>query len=271
MPDHRRGIVARVVRRVRGWSDRARQRARAAAPVASVRGPLTCPDGLPLPPARLMNLVAGSSDAGWFLDGGRLGASSMQAILLQNGVILESLGAILDFGCGSGRVMRQWRSLKGPALFGTDYNPELVAWCAANLPFATFRVNRLHGGVDFPDAAFDLVYAFSVFTHLDLAAQSFWIAELARVLKRGGFLFLTTHGEYYLSRLSPRDQEAFRSGRLVVSGARRAGSNDCAVFHPVSYVRQALASAGGLDVVAFVPEGALGNPRQDVYLLRKPL
>jgi hypothetical protein len=32
-------------------------------------------------------------------------------------------------------------------------------------------------------------------------------------------------------------------------------------------VRRTLAA--GLEVVDFVPEGALGNPRQDVYLLRK--
>ena len=213
-------------------------------------------------------MVAGTDDVEWFLQGGLLAASSMRAILARSGVTIERLGAILDFGCGAGRVLRHWKSLEGPALHGTDYNPELVAWCAANLPFATFRVNRLDGGVDYPAASFDLIYAFSVFTHLAPAGQSFWIAELTRVLKPGGYLFITTHGEHYLPRLSLRDQEQFRSGQLVVLGSKRAGSNDCAAFHPESYVRQSLAK--GLDVVDFVPEGALGNPYQDAYLLRKP-
>ena len=35
-----------------------------------------------------------------------------------------------------------------------------------------------------------------------------------------------------------------------------------------SYVRGKLAS--GFEVVRMIPEGALGNPRQDLYLLRKP-
>jgi hypothetical protein len=117
---------------------------------------------------------------------------------------------------------------------------------------------------------FDLVYALSVFTHLDATGQGFWITELSRVLKPGGFLFITTHGESYRPRLAPRDQEHFRSGRLVVLKSRRAGSNDCAAFHPESYVRRSLAGAGGFEVVAFVPEGAWGNPHQDAYLLRKP-
>ena len=60
----------------------------------------------------------------------------MRAILARSGVTIERLGAILDFGCGAGRVLRHWKSLEGPALHGTDYNPELVAWCAASLPFA---------------------------------------------------------------------------------------------------------------------------------------
>ncbi len=215
-----------------------------------------------------MKLVAASDDVTWFLEGGQLAASSMRAILARSGVTIERLGAILDFGCGAGRVLRHWKSLEGPALHGTDYNPELVAWCAASLPFATFRVNRLDGGLDYPAASFDLIYAFSVFTHLAPAGQSFWIAELTRVLKPGGCLFITTHGEHYLPQLSLRDQEQFRSGRLVVLGSKRAGSNDCAAFHPESYVRESLAQ--GLDVVDFVPEGALGNPYQDAYLLRKP-
>jgi SAM-dependent methyltransferase len=263
MPDNPTGVLARVVHRFKRWSDRANEVARSG-PEEMRMGP----DGLPLPPDRLMRLVAASDDVAWFLEGGHKAASSMRAILARNGVPLERLGAILDFGCGSGRVLRQWKSLVGPALYGTDYNPELVAWCAATLPFATYRVNRLDGGVDFPDASFDLVYAFSVFTHLAPEGQSFWIGELSRVLRPGGWLFLTTHGEHYLPQLSPRDQAQFRSGRLVVLGSKRAGSNDCAAFHPESYVRKSLARR--LEVVDFVPEGALGNPWQDAYLMRKP-
>jgi SAM-dependent methyltransferase len=215
----------------------------------------------------LIRLVAGSDDRTWFLDGGRLAAASMQEILAGQGIALENLRAILDFGCGVGRVMRQWSSLQGPALHGTDYNPELVAWCTANLPFATFRVNRLTGRLDYPDTSFDLIYAFSVFTHLPADEQSFWMCELTRLLRPGGALFLTTHGEHYLPGLSTREQQQFQSGALVVRGSSEAGSNDCAAFHPESYVRRSLAR--GLDVASFVPRGARGNPNQDAYLLRK--
>jgi SAM-dependent methyltransferase len=214
-----------------------------------------------------MHLVAASSDPSWFLEVGLLAATSMRAVLERNGVLIELLGAILDFGCGAGRVMRHWSTLDGPALHGSDYNPALVAWCEANLPFASYCVNRLCGPLAYSDASFDLVYAFSVFTHLDETGQAFWMAELARVLKPGGVLFFTTHGEHYVPGLPAADQARFRRGELVVHGSRRLGSNACAAFHPESYVRGTLAR--GFDVLEFVPEGAKGNPCQDAYLLRK--
>ncbi len=176
---------------------------------------------------------------------------------------------ILDFGCGIGRIIRCWSELKKPTIYGTDYNPDLITWCRENLSFAQFQVNQLAGRLSFDADMFDFIYALSVFTHLKEPQQFFWIDELARVLKPGGYLFITTHGErFYLPQLLPEDQERFRRGELVVYGGVQEGSNICAAFHPDDFVRQKMAK--NLLVVDHVPEGALGNPRQDVYLLRKP-
>jgi len=267
MPVGRTGVLGRVGNRVKRWTVQARERSRfrneSQQPVQHG------PDGLPLPPGRLIRLVAGTDDTDWFLEGGKQAVLSMCEMLACQGVTLERLESILDFGCGSGRVLRHWKSLKGPAIHGTDYNPELVSWCTTNLPFARCRVNRLGGPVDYPAASFGLVYAFSVFTHLTEEGQTFWINELSRVLAPGGFLLLTTHGEHYLPELSSSEQALFRNGQLVVHDSKRAGSNRCAAFHPEAYVRQSLAQ--GLEVVVFVPKGARGNPWQDAYLLRKPV
>lgn len=257
-------VVTRALHRVRRWSNRAKDRVRSIPLRAASRG-----QGVPLPPSSLMHLVAGSEDVSWFLDGGERAASSLRFILARNGVSLQSLGSILDFGCGVGRVLRHWEHLEGPILHGTDYNPALVGWCIKNLPFAQFRVNGLGGGLSYSDESFDLIYALSVFTHLTETLQFFWMSELSRALRPGGYLFITTHGSHYQRELASEDAKAFEQGRLVVLGSNREGSNDCAAFHPESYVRETL--SWGLDVVDFLPEGALGNPRQDVYLLRKPL
>lgn len=224
-------------------------------------------DGLPVPPPRLIVRVAGTADVGWFLDSGRLAAESVRDALARHGCRLEELGALLDFGCGCGRVTRRWAGLDRTAVNGADANERAIAWCRANLPFARFVSNGLAPPLDHADESFDLVYALSVFTHLPDDLQHAWARELARLLRPGGFLLLTTHGERYRERLTPAERAAFDAGRVVVRWPEGAGTNLCSVFHPRAYVEERLAA--GLDVVEFVPEGAKGNPHQDLYLLRK--
>jgi SAM-dependent methyltransferase len=225
--------------------------------------------GIPIPPFHLIYLVAGTNDIPWFLRSGELAARSMQDILKKNGLDIERFGSILDFGCGVGRVIRHWNTLKGPVLFGTDYNRNLIAWCQNNLRFANFQTNPFAGGLDCQDGKFDFIYALSVFTHLTEPQQFFWIKELSRVLRPGGYLFITVHGEkFYLPQILPEDQGRFKRGELIVYGSEHEGSNVCVAFHPEEYVRHKIAK--DLIVVDYLPEGALGNPRQDVYFLKKP-
>ena len=224
--------------------------------------------GRPVPPGRLIHLVANTEDVSWFLDTGALAARCIHEVLAKNGQAIEDCGAILDFGCGVGRVIRQWADLPNSTLHGTDYNPKLVAWCRANLPFARFGVNSLDRPFGAAAGSYDFAYCLSVFTHLAEPLQRFWMTELSRVLRPGGLLLITTHGDHYLPMLTPDEQAQYRAGHAVVQKAQREGSNDCAAFHPPAYVRQTLAQ--GFEVLDMIPEGALGNPSQDLWLLRKP-
>ena len=180
---------------------------------------------------------------------------------------LGDIEKILDFGCGCGRVVRHWNGVEGVRVFGTDSNQRSINWCRKNLPLATFGVNDLSPPLAYARDEFGLVYAFSVFTHLPEHLQFTWMSELRRVMTAGGYLLITTHGRAYLDQLSPAEREEFRMNRLVVRHPEAAGTNRCGAFHPEEYVREKL--AGGFEVLEFIPEGAKGNPRQDVYLLRK--
>jgi SAM-dependent methyltransferase len=223
--------------------------------------------GLAVPPPRLTWLVAGHHDVVKSLRNGILTSQSIRHALFRNGLHIEDFPEILDFGCGSGRVLRNWQSLKSTKVCGTDYNVELISWCEANLPFAHFEKNGLYPPSCWPDEKFAFIYACSVFTHLEEPLQHSWMFELRRVLKPGGYLLITTHGEFWLKVLSTGEKARFHDGRLIIQKGGESGSNDCCVFHPVDYVKGRLAK--GFVVVDYIPEGAVGTGMQDLYLLKK--
>lgn len=152
-------------------------------------------------------------------------------------------------------------------LHGCDSDPVAVEWCNEHLPFASFAVNALESALDYDAGTFDLVYAFSVFTHLSPRLQGHWMRELHRVLKPGGVLVVSLHGDALFGKLTRAERTDYRAGRLVVRGGELAGTNHCAAFHPPAFVRGAFAS--GFEVLELTPEGATGNPPQDAWLLRK--
>jgi SAM-dependent methyltransferase len=175
--------------------------------------------------------------------------------------------SVLEFGVGCGRIIRHWRGLEGE-VHGTDYNSAAVDWCAGNLRFATFRRNELAPPLPYPDGKFGFAYAYSVFTHLPENLQEIWLAELRRVVREGGLVLFTTHGNRFAdARLTGEELERFRRGELVVRGSDVPGSNRCAAFHPQAYVREHLAR--GFDVLELRASTADGPSQQDVYLLQR--
>lgn len=218
-----------------------------------------------VPPARLRVRVAGTADLDWFLDGGRLAAETVREAAARHGRPLEQVQALLDFGCGCGRVLRHWGELPG-RVHGSDPDRPAVEWVRRHLPFARVEVNALAPPLQYGESSFDLAYAFSVLTHLPEELQRAWLVELHRVLRPGGLLLLSTHGEHYRERLSEPEREQFDAGGIVVRWEQAAGTNLCAVYHPRASLERL---AGGLTLLEHVPEGARGNPHQDLTVLRR--
>jgi SAM-dependent methyltransferase len=223
-------------------------------------------DGLPFPPAHLRVMVDSRGDPELFYGAGVLARDTILATLARAGAELESFESILDFGCGCGRVARHWAGLSGPELHGCDYNPKLVAWCRANLGFMEARVNDLEPPLPYEDDRFDLVYAISVLTHLTEPLALRWLDELARAVRPGGLLLLTTHGSLHRNRIPTARRAAFDRGEPVVLRERTPGINACAAFHPRAYMEAQLASR--FDSVRFYGDGASLPFRQDVYVAR---
>jgi SAM-dependent methyltransferase len=224
-------------------------------------------DGFPMPPAELIYLVTGQFDAEAFYQNGVVGATCIEEMIDRQLVDMDAFGAILDFGCGCGRVMRQWKKLHRAKLYGIDYNPRLVHWCRNNLPFARFGVNKSGTPLTFADETFDFIYSISVFTHLTESDQRFWMGELTRVLRPGGYLLFTVHGISRLNDLPDEQRQAFEAGNPIILGEQYSGTNFCGTYHPESYVKNVLCR--DLRIVAFEPGGAR-DANQDAFLMQRP-
>ncbi|MGI4955422.1 MAG: methyltransferase domain-containing protein [Janthinobacterium lividum] len=117
---------------------------------------------------------------------------TLEAMLARHGVHGADAPAILDWGCGHGRVTRHllhhWPAAD---VFGADVDAENIAWCRANMHRGTFVAVPLLPPTPLPAAHFDAVVAVSVMTHLTAATQQAWLGELHRILKPGGVALLT--------------------------------------------------------------------------------
>ena len=152
---------------------------------------------VPLPPAPLQIEVLGrETTLSDFLFGGQMVARGLVEALAAIGRPIAGFKAVLDLGCGCGRVLRWFQDLApGTTLHGSDISARAIKWNRAHMPFARFEVNGKEPPLPYPDGAFDLVMAVSVVTHLSEELQFAWLRELARVMRPGGVLLMTVHGD----------------------------------------------------------------------------
>jgi SAM-dependent methyltransferase len=154
----------------------------------------------PLPPVEYRNLV-GCADEAYFDN------PSGAAVFPQ--LPPSAYASVLDFGCGCGRLARQLIQQRTPPrrYVGVDIHAGMVAWCRDALaPLAPgfefhhhdlFNRSLNPGGaasqMAFPvaDGSVTLLIAWSVFTHLNEAQATFYLAEAARVLAPDGVLVST--------------------------------------------------------------------------------
>ena len=178
---------------------------------------------------------------------------------------------LLDWGCGPGRIIRHMPALfsAGSEIHGTDYNARSIAWCREHLPGIHFNHNGTEAKLPYADGTFDFIYGISIFTHLSEERHRTWMEELLRVLKPGGVMVQTTHGDHFRQKLTAEELKHYDAGQLVVRSHVKEGHRTFAAFQPPAYMRQLLGSANVLEHIVrpLVPGRALP---QDVWVIEKP-
>jgi len=100
---------------------------------------------------------------------------------------------VLDFGCGWGRIIRFFtKDIAPDHLWGVDVNEIVISVCLETNPWAKFELADVLPPSPLAAASFDLVYGYSVFSHLSEKAQDAWLSEFSRIMRPGGILMLTT-------------------------------------------------------------------------------
>jgi glycosyltransferase involved in cell wall biosynthesis/GT2 family glycosyltransferase len=148
---------------------------------------------------------------------------------------------ILEFGCGWGRILRTFLDEVQPEyLTGIDVQEWLLEvarkttrrpdydmyWKTAPLPQGNL-----------PADSFDLIYAYSVFSHLSEKAANAWITEFARILSPNGIVCVTTRPREHIQAWeSPHEKTEHTEGyaKLFANVPKDLARYDNGefVFHP---------------------------------------
>jgi SAM-dependent methyltransferase len=121
---------------------------------------------------------------------------------------------VLDFGCGWGRMLRCFlRDVSAKNLHGVDVDAAMVELCRSMFgPLGRFDVVPARPPATTLSGPYDLIYAYSVLSHLNEEYHLAWVEELALVLKPGGLLLATTQGRAFIDFCaSLRAKDSFES------------------------------------------------------------
>jgi SAM-dependent methyltransferase len=133
----------------------------------------------------------------------------------------ESVGPVLEIGCGYGRVVRALRQRRPDVeIFVSDVIDEGARWVASE--FSATRIPPMEqAGAKFNNR-FGLVYLLSVYTHLRRDMVENNLRRTAAALRPGGTLVFTIHGQHSADTAERYNQYWLDKTRLL-SGLATAG------------------------------------------------
>jgi len=122
-------------------------------------------------------------------------------ILNCNGKSIKQFKSVLEFGCGYGRLLEHMSNIIGDnSLHGCDVAEEWIKKLQKRFPKVDFLCNGTKPPLNYKDNQFDLIYSYSVFTHLSEQNHIAWLQELERLLKPGGVMLHSVKSYEFVRR-----------------------------------------------------------------------
>ena len=120
-----------------------------------------------------------------------LGDFSFKWPVLKKNIYFKGRERILDFGCGTGRIMQKMRKMFPKNRFmGVDVSETAIKIAKKKHPWADFYSVQDGEKLPFKKNNFDFILAADVIEHVYNTKDT--LLELNRVLKNGGKIFITT-------------------------------------------------------------------------------
>lgn len=126
------------------------------------------------------------------------------------GKCYADFAAVLDWGCGCGRLARFLEA--DTSVTGVDIDADNVQWCQQHLS-GRFLTIPLRPPSALASDQFDLIIGISVFTHLREDVQFEWLAELQRLARPCALLLMSVHGNAAVHREPSWDATVFKVWR----------------------------------------------------------
>ena len=129
---------------------------------------------------------------------------------------------ILDFGGGWGRVSRFFlRDTKPECIFIAETREYAIECLRATGDRCHVIHNQPRPPILGLTGLFDLVYAYSVFSHLSEEYLHAWINYLLGVLRPGGYLVFTTRGQCFINHLEHLHRVKNKPNEMLQEHVRR--------------------------------------------------
>jgi ubiquinone/menaquinone biosynthesis C-methylase UbiE len=170
---------------------------------------------------------------------------------------------ILDYGCGWGRALQTLHEEGWRDLVGVDFSEAMIRQGRQRLPHLDLRrIDALP--LDEPDGAFDAALLIAVLTCIPADAdQQALIAELRRLLKPGGLIFISD----YPLQTDARNQARYAASRQGVFGVWEREDGGVFRHHDPTWLKGLLAD---FDLIACEELDSVtmgGNPARILQLL----
>jgi ubiquinone/menaquinone biosynthesis C-methylase UbiE len=178
---------------------------------------------------------------------------------------------VLEWGCGASRITNPMKKVLGNdvLLFGCDINPEMISFNSKHFNNIKYSLINYKPPSVYQDNQFDLIYAISVFTHIEFDLHEKWLKEIYRILSINGIFLFTMQGSLFYAKLTGKEQEILNISGGYTKMYYKKGHRMMSTYNSVNATRRVIEN---YFQVLELHEGAIDKHKtggQDLWIVKK--